>query len=59
MPLGPCSGFKAKHCNFYSFSFLFLFLLFFFFFSFSPFSFSTGVLNLLKAVNETRVGYAN
>ena len=53
MPLGPCSGFKAKRCNFYSFSFLF-----FSFSRFSSFSFSTGVLNLLKVVNETRVGYA-
>ena len=35
-----------------------LFLFFFFSFSrFSSFSFSTGVLNLLKVVNETRVGY--
>ena len=43
---------------FFSFSFLFLFLFHFFFFFFF-FFFYTGVLNLLKAVNETRVGYAN
>ena len=39
IPLGPCSGFKAKLHDFYlSFS-SFLFLLFFFFFSFSSFLF--------------------
>ena len=50
MPLGPCSGFKAKRCNFYSFSFSF-------FFQRRIGLLSTGVLNILKAVNETRVGY--
>ena len=50
IPLGPCSGFKAKHCNIYSFSFLFIFL-------FHIFFFFTGVLNLLKVVNNTRIGY--
>ena len=52
IPLGPCSGFKAKHCNFYSFSFLFLF-----FFRRRVGLLSTGVLNLLKVVNNTRIGY--
>ena len=50
IPLGPCSGFKAKHCNIYSFSFLFIFL-------FHIFFFFTGVLNLLKVVNNTTIGY--
>ena len=51
MPLGPCSGFKAKRCNFSSFSFSFLLedtLAFY----------SWGSLTYLKVVNETRVGFA-
>ena len=61
IPLGPCLGFKAKRWNFlFSFFFLFLFL-----FLSTSFYFGRhigllfiGVLNLLKVVNETRVGFA-
>ena len=53
IPLRPCSGFKAKHCNCYYFSFLFLF----FFFRRRIDLLSTGVLNLLKVVDNTRIGY--
>ena len=57
IPLGPCSGFKAKRCNFSSFSFLFIFFLFSFYFGRHIGLLFMGVLNLLKVVNETRVGY--
>ena len=57
-------GFQGKALLFLFFFFL-LFLFLFFYFSFSFFFLrkcigllSTWVLNLLKAVNETRVGYA-
>ena len=53
MPLGPCSGFKAKRYNFSSFLFLF------FLFSFGRHIglLFIGVLNLLQVVNKTRVGF--
>ena len=59
IPLGLCSGFKAKCHDFQlSFSSFFFFLLFFLFHweNFIGLLFM-GVLNLLKVVNETRVGY--
>ena len=54
IPLGPCSGFKAKRCNFSSFFFLFLF----FYFGRHIGLLFMGVHNLLHVVNETRVGFA-
>ena len=58
IPLGPCSGFKAKHCNFLLFLFLFVFIFLFFFFLRHIGLLFMGVLNLIKVVNETSVGFA-
>ena len=53
-------GFKAKRCNLSSFSFSFVFLFHFFLFSFGRHIglLFMGVLNLLKVVNDTRIGCA-
>ena len=48
IPLGPCSGFKAKLHDF-----IFLFLLFFFFFLFLFFSFLEDYIGLLIWVKQT------
>ena len=52
IPLGPCSGFKAK-CH----DFIFLFLLFFFFFLFLFFSFLEDYIGLQMWVTQTYHGY--
>ena len=63
MPLELCSGFKVKRHSFsilfsFSFSFSFLFLFLFFYFGRHIGLLFMGVLNLLKVVNETRIGFA-
>ena len=66
IPLGPCSGFKAKRHRFYSlFLLFFFFLLFLFAFSFFFFSFGRlhwssymGNKNLLWVVNRSKAGFA-
>ena len=55
IPLGSCSGFKAKRCNFSSFCFSFSLL---FILEDTLASFSWGSLTYLKVVNGTRVGFA-
>ena len=58
-PLGSCSGFKAKRCNFLLLLFIFIFFFFlFFYFGRHIGILFMGVLNLLKVVDETRVGFA-
>ena len=59
IPLGLCSGFKAKRHNFSFpfFSFYFSFLFFLFFFGKTHWSFYSGGPDLLKVVKSTRLDF--